>query len=762
MNDILAGLLGEPLRASRLPGGNVSQVFRVTGPRGSAVLKRRGARFARIPELAPPPHATEDEADALRLFGSRAPGLLPRVLDVRPERRELVLSDLAPHREPGLAAAWRDGGPDGPGATSVGAALGRLHRTTAGVDRDLRRGGDAGFRRHWLGYVLGGRRHPALGGVARWVAANEPPLPVHGDFAPKNLVAAAGGLRVCDLDNAHRGSRLVEFGYALAHLFLHGAEHGADLPALCGAFTAGYLDGPEEPPWPAAVTAHAVAAAVSYRLDNRQVRYPVALDTAARERLSGAVGVVLDRRFDALADAAAVLAQAVERPARLRPGPPSLTTLRYRPHGDGVRLPTGARATASGLAVDQTAFAHRIRPGLVRPLPGAVVRARTHDLGGGRFTNVYDLVVDLARCQVVPLLSADAFPLRHAVGAATTAGGPAAGFTGTFEFISDDPAYQPAEHVLDLCCAGGVVRSLPTVTKPAAVLDGGTLRAVPVGAAGTLSVGGTRFTWSGSKDPRPADPGGSAGPADRAADRTPHAVVHGAANCRVRYREDHRTGFTRWVDPAEARTPEDAGRADVCVVAGQGGGRVREVRPGGGSDLFASSYVLSVPAAAAATVTAGDAVDVHTIGGVDPAGVSMCSLGPSLSAAAAGETGAWDASLGASPFAARTHARLLLAAAGDRLRVRLLDGAPLTSSFRGVSCAEARDLCAADGFDPDRTYHLDGGQTAKLAFGGPDGIRVLGNMHYLRWPETAGAPFRWIGEDGRGLHSAFVVTGRPA
>jgi hypothetical protein len=426
----------------------------------------------------------------------------------------------------------------------------------------------------------------------------------------------------------------------------------------------------------------------------------------------------------------------------------TLKALRYWQAGDAVHLPTGTVVTAAGLARDQSPFAHRLAPSSLRPMPGARVQAFTHDLGDGQFTNIYDLSVDPKNCAVRLTTGRRAIPLRAAAAQAAPGQRPAVGFSGTFEFISDDPSYQPIEHVLDLSCSGGVVRGLPTVTKPAAVISDGAPRVMRVQAEGRLSVGGRDIAWVGSKDARGRRR------------YLEHAVVFGVANCRVRYRANPRTGYLRYVARSETRTPLDPARTDLGVVVTGKVAEVRSIRPGGGSDLFASSYVLSLPAARATLVTTGEAVVVRSIGGLDPSGASMCSLGPSLTQAAAGDTAAYDDSLGASPFAAKTYARMVVSFETRRLRIRIMDAAPLTESFRGVTPEQARDICQAHGFDPARSFHLDGGQTPKIAVVTPEATRVIGNMHYLRWPASADGPFRWIGQDGRGLHSAFIVTSR--
>ncbi len=72
---------------------------------------------------------------------------------------------------------------------------------------------------------------------------------------------------------------------------------------------------------------------------------------------------------------------------------------------------------------------------------------------------------------------------------------------------------------------------------------------------GTLTIAGRTHTWTSSKEP-PLDP-------------TPpgHLTVYGAANCRIRYHDDPRSGFRRDLDPAANTTPCDPAAREATTVA---------------------------------------------------------------------------------------------------------------------------------------------------------------------------------------------------
>jgi hypothetical protein len=395
------------------------------------------------------------------------------------------------------------------------------------------------------------------------------------------------------------------------------------------------------------------------------------------------------------------------------------------------------------LARDQSPFARRTAAWSRVLAAGVRLDARTVELGGGSFTNAYTLTIDLdqARCQAAS--SPAGFHLRDLV-----RGEAVAAVSGSFSYISDDPAYQPAEPCLDFACRDGEIASLPTATKPALLIHQGRPLARPLAATGTLTVSGRPYSWTGSKEPQPGH-------------RPGHLTVFGAANCRVRYRDDPRTGFRRDVEPATNTTPRTPDALDLTVSTSATGLQVTAVHPGGGADLFAGAFVLRTHRPWPTHLVPGAPVritSIDTFGARDLE--SGLSLGPSVADAAAGRTRVWDQSLGTSPFQPHArYARTLVALHGNQLYVQVLDGAPLTSTFQGTTPQETADLCAGSGLDPAHVFHLDGGQTSKIAYAREhQEADVVGSLHYLQWPDTPDAPFRWRGLDGRLLRSALVIS----
>lgn len=282
-------------RAERLAGGNVSHVYRIHGRAGTAVLKLRRSRFARLPELVTRPDLVAVEAAILRRLAGELGDALPGVLAVHPDRGALLLTDLGPGR-PTLAETWQASDPTVEQAGRLGRLLARLH--AIGAPGGLRDGDDAEVRRHLTGYAFGPAAHPRLAEAAARCLA-EPGRPVHGDVSPKNLLEAPDRLLLCDFDNAHLGSATLDLGYAAAHLVLHG---GGSRPvhALLAGYDPESAGARAADPWFATV----VAGVLSYRLASPVVPYPLPIGAGARRASASALLGLLDAgppRLDAVA-----------------------------------------------------------------------------------------------------------------------------------------------------------------------------------------------------------------------------------------------------------------------------------------------------------------------------------------------------------------------------------------------------------------------------------------------------------------------------
>ena len=431
--------------------------------------------------------------------------------------------------------------------------------------------------------------------------------------------------------------------------------------------------------------------------------------------------------------------------------PTALEHLGYAPLGEEAVELRGAfgtrRVDVESIAADQEPFAIRLRPCDLQLAPGVTLTVRTIELDDRRFTNLYEIAVDTRQARVGVTSDNNGFHLPHLLAEPAAI----AAVSGSFSFISDDLDYQPEEFCLDFGARDGMTVSVPTVTKPAFIVGRRGVQLRELDARGLLRIGDRRHEWIGSKV--------HALPADASS-----LVVYGAANCRVQYSKAKRVALLRGVDRAMNRTPAgDPGVIDL-VIGRQGRGHVvKALHPGGGADLFEGSFVLRGRAGTVDDVRIGDEVEIQSVGGVAAADMeSGFSIGPSVAVAARGEhLDGYDESLGLSPFLpGARYARTLISLTDDVLRLRVLDGAPLAQRFQGVSCSETARLVEADGLDPEAVYHLDGGQSAKLAFRRGGEEVVLGSMHYLLWPKQDEGAFHWRGREGRLLRSALTVHAR--
>lgn len=448
------------------------------------------------------------------------------------------------------------------------------------------------------------------------------------------------------------------------------------------------------------------------------------------------------------------VAAPLDPPTALFDGPDHLA---YVAEGDEAVEVRGAfgtrRLDVESIAKDQDPFAIRLTPCELDLAPGVTFAARTIDLGHGRFTNSYELAVDTRRAKLNVHSATAGFYLPDLLPDVGPAVRPTlAAVTGSFSFISDDLDYEPAEFCLDFCARNGMTVSLPTIAKPAFIVSqNGDVHLRDLDARGTLRIADRCYSWIGSKSqPRPADAG--------------RLSVYGAANCRVEYTEAERVALLRGVNRAVNRTPAAPDDVVDLVIALDDNGKrhvVSSLYTAGGADLFEGSFILRGTVDVVGDVHQGDEVEILTIDDLEAADVaSGFSIGPSAAAAARGESlSGYDESLGLSPFLpGARYARTLIALTDDVLRLRVFDGAPLTKDFQGVSCSETARILEADGLDAETTHHLDGGQSAKLAFRHGPETAVLGSMHYLLWPKQDAGAFLWRGRHGRLLRSALTIS----
>ncbi|WP_232665244.1 S-methyl-5-thioribose kinase [Pseudonocardia sp. TRM90224] len=101
--------------------GNLNLVFVLADAAGRGLVLKQALPYVRLvgPSWALTPDRARHEAEALRLHGTLAPGLVPELLDYDPDRFVLAIEDLSDH------TVWRTALNDGLRHEGVAAAMGR-------------------------------------------------------------------------------------------------------------------------------------------------------------------------------------------------------------------------------------------------------------------------------------------------------------------------------------------------------------------------------------------------------------------------------------------------------------------------------------------------------------------------------------------------------------------------------------------------------------------------------------------------------------
>lgn len=366
-------------------------------------------------------------------------------------------------------------------------------------------------------------------------------------------------------------------------------------------------------------------------------------------------------------------------------------------------------------------------------------------LGGGAFTNVYDVSWETANNPAgihVPSRPLPVLDFARSQHSTVTA-------SGAFFFLADEASALPPHTSLNLAVADARIRSLPVTDREALLCQNGEFMLTHVPARGKLILNGRELTWEGSRTGRVAD-----------------CYAYGNGNAVINGLLRPVTGKARVLDEASRRTPllpSRAGWVDVAFRPTPGGEFVSSaVAANGELDIFSAHLVLRCPS----WLVAPHGVNVLRIESIGPLSGerlpdAAVSVGPSLGLLGlAVHPINHDFSMGDNVgFGSRRLARMLLFATADGLtHLRLFDGRPESRTFTGVTPDEAS---AAVSSEHNVTWgcFLDGGQTAKLCIRDADGNHTTyGNRHYLRWPDEAEQGFRWTPDEGRPVGSLITLS----
>ena len=243
----------EAFSIERLPGGVSCDVWRIAPRGGGAFIVKRALSKLRVSaDWFAPAQRSHTEVEWFRLVGGIDASLVPRVLGEDPARHLFAMQYLPPDSHPLWKAQLAAGFADAAFAAAVGAALARIHATTAGrADVAAQFANDAQFLalrlEPYLLYIAD--RHPDVAApirtLSRGIAAARIAL-MQGDISPKNILRGPHGPVFLDAETACYGDPAFDLAFCLNHLLLKGVWHPefADGYMACfGALADAYLRG---------------------------------------------------------------------------------------------------------------------------------------------------------------------------------------------------------------------------------------------------------------------------------------------------------------------------------------------------------------------------------------------------------------------------------------------------------------------------------------------------------------------------------------
>lgn len=226
-------------------GGGVScDVFAVDLPSGPVCVKRALPKLRVAEDWRAPPERSQAEVAWIRLVGGIDPKLVPRILGEDHQRHIFAMEYLPPERFVLWKSRLARGEVNTAFAAAVGAALARIHATTADRE-DVAAAFDNGAQFHALRiepYLLyTANRNPDVAVPVRKIATGIESSRIalmQGDISPKNILCGPDGPVFLDAETACYGDPAFDLAFCLNHLLLKGAWHPQFAGALVEAFSA--------------------------------------------------------------------------------------------------------------------------------------------------------------------------------------------------------------------------------------------------------------------------------------------------------------------------------------------------------------------------------------------------------------------------------------------------------------------------------------------------------------------------------------------
>ena len=394
---------------------------------------------------------------------------------------------------------------------------------------------------------------------------------------------------------------------------------------------------------------------------------------------------------------------------------------------------------------DQNAFAKVIEAASEEIAEGVTFTARTIFLDQKNFTNEY-MVALAPNARMAPDIYSTTQP-HHLQRILKNDSSVVVAVNAGFFFLADQTPSEPHDVSLNFCVRDGVCVGLPSADRPALIISNGQITARHVTAQGVVRIGATEFSWQGAHSTT-QDYGEK------------EMTLYNSGCSRIEHVSGGIAGTQRVVNHPQSHTPFSEERSDIIVISDSDNKRLKvvDIREGGRSSVLKGAMIFQCPTAQADAVELGASVVPLELDGMPCSDISSAiSIGPSVLHFLdhTDHEVNHDASLGSRPpFAPVRMARSIVYKLNNgTIVIKVFDGAPKTAHFKGISPQEVAHLMPSY---VEWAYHLDPGQSARLAISDGDHIHSYGNSHYVRWPKHPSGTLLWAGTHGRSVPSALI------
>lgn len=405
---------------------------------------------------------------------------------------------------------------------------------------------------------------------------------------------------------------------------------------------------------------------------------------------------------------------------------------------------------------DQQIFARREIERTIEISPGVELSIKNIDLPFG-FTVSYDLSWGADDTTVVTSIESKPkrFYLRHLLRNDPSI---LAVINGGFFFLADEAEFEPREKTLNLCIRNGEVVGLPSANREALLVQDGRLSGRQLDAVGKMVIGRREIGWVGANSRYREHLSGS-------------AVLYNSACCASEHQPDPNfaSGKKRVLTVAKNFTPKKNNVHDLVVNRDENDRLVvSSITHGGGTNFFDGLFILQITGERdlgqyRSAHVIPTYLDDITLGAID----SAVTIGPSIHHFRMYDDHDinHDISLGSlPPFArGRRKARSVIYKKDGIMHMRVFDGAPFTTDFKGVTVEELSSIIGQEGFEWG--FHSDPGHSARIVARTPDSqIHFFGSKQKFLRPKNKQSlssnkslPKLWNAANGTPVSSAIVI-----